>query len=229
MFLEQIEVLKELTLPSILLRTVLVMLISGVLGYEREKRHRPAGFRTYLIVCLGSMLAMMTGIYLAGLTGATDASRLPAQVISGIGFLGAGTILVTKQNQVRGLTTAAGLWSVACLGLAIGAGFYTGAIVSFAAIWVTVKLLRIVDRRLYSNVILLHIEFEKISDMSSFITYAKKQNCTIDHLEMNQERRSRKSVAVSANIALRFDKTMTNDQFVETFGTFDGVISMETI
>ena len=165
MILEQIPLLRDLTLISILLRTFLAMLLGGILGYEREKRHRPAGFRTYLVVCLGSTLAMMVGLFIHEITGSSDAGRIPAQVISGIGFLGAGTILVTRQNQVRGLTTAAGLWSVACLGLALGAGFYTGALVSFAAIWISIKLLRIVDRHLHSNnsdIVTLRVEFSAI-------------------------------------------------------------------
>ena len=128
MVLEKIEILRELTLPSILLRTFLAMVLSGILGYEREKRHRPAGFRTYLVVCLGSTLAMMVGIYLTTIFDSIDAGRIPAQVISGIGFLGAGTILVTRQNQVKGLTTAAGLWVVAIVGLCCGTAFYEGAV-----------------------------------------------------------------------------------------------------
>ncbi len=105
MVLEKIAVLKELTIFSVLLRTVLAMVFSGILGYEREKKGRPAGFRTYMVVCIGSEIAMMTGIFLSRELGSTDPSRIAAQVISGIGFLGAGTILVTRQNQVKGLTT----------------------------------------------------------------------------------------------------------------------------
>ena len=116
MVLEKIAVLKELTIFSVLLRTVLAMVFSGILGYEREKKGRPAGFRTYMVVCIGSEIAMMTGIFLSRELGSTDPSRIAAQVISGIGFLGAGTILVTRQNQVKGLTTAAGLWAAACMG-----------------------------------------------------------------------------------------------------------------
>lgn len=92
------------------------MVFSGILGYEREKKGRPAGFRTYMVVCIGSEIAMMTGIFLSRELGSTDPSRIAAQVISGIGFLGAGTILVTRQNQVKGLTTAAGLWADALSG-----------------------------------------------------------------------------------------------------------------
>lgn len=108
MVLEKIAVLKELTIFSVLLRTVLAMVFSGILGYEREKKGRPAGFRTYMVVCIGSEIAMMTGIFLSRELGSTDPSRIAAQVISGIGFLGAGTILVTRQNQVKGLTPQRG-------------------------------------------------------------------------------------------------------------------------
>ena len=101
-----------------------------------------------MVVCIGSEIAMMTGIFLSRELGSTDPSRIAAQVISGIGFLGAGTILVTRQNQVKGLTTAAGLWADACLGLALGSGFYSGAIVGFAAIWCSLKILSTVDKRL---------------------------------------------------------------------------------
>lgn len=229
MILEQISFLRELTLSSILLRTFLAMILSGILGYEREKRHRPAGFRTYLVVCLGSCLAMMVGIYLSTTFPSADAGRIPAQVISGIGFLGAGTILVTRQNQVRGLTTAAGLWAVACIGLALGAGFYTGALVVFAAIWISLRMLRIVHTHLNPALksITLHVEFEKISDMSQFIAFAKSEQCIIDHLEMTRPKKTSESTAVSAIIALSFSEELTYSQIVETYGALEGVIYID--
>ena len=100
-------------------------MLGGIVGVEREKKGRPAGLRTYMLVCSGSALVMMTNQYLAVCYPQVDVSRMASQVISGIGFLGAGTIILTGKNQVRGLTTAAGLWAVACLGLAIGIGFYS--------------------------------------------------------------------------------------------------------
>lgn len=229
MILEQIDLLRELTFPSIVLRTLLAMLLSGILGYEREKRHRPAGFRTYLVVCLGSCLAMMVGIYLSTVFESTDASRIPAQVISGIGFLGAGTILVTRQNQVKGLTTAAGLWAVACLGLALGAGFYTGALVVFTAIGISLRMLRIVHTHLNPALksVTLHVEFEKVSDMSQFISFAKNQHCIIDHLEMTRSKKSSENTSVSALIALSFSEELTYAQIVETYGALEGVIYID--
>ena len=202
----------ELTICSILLRTVLSMLLSGILGYEREKKRRPAGFRTYIVVCLGSSLAMMTGIYLTELYGTGDPGRIAAQVISGIGFLGAGTILVTKQNQVKGLTTAAGLWASACLGLALGAGFYTGAILSFAGIWSSLKILQKVDSYLYvhSKVMNLYVEFNSVSDVSKFISYARSENCSVRNLEMNRSKNADGSVSISAVMSLKFEEPVSH-------------------
>ena len=223
MILEQITILKELTLPSILLRIFLCMLLSGILGYEREKKHRPAGFRTYIIVCLGSGLAMMVGLYVAALTGSTDASRIPAQVISGIGFLGAGTILVTRQNQVRGLTTAAGLWAVSCLGIALGAGFYTGALVCFAAIWISIRILQSVDKRLsiFSKTVSLYIEFSKMKYLSKFVSYLNSQNCTMDNLEISRIERG--SSSVSATMTIHFEEAVKYSQIIEEYGALEGV------
>ena len=228
MILEKIAILRDLTFVSILLRTMLAMVLSGILGYEREKRHRPAGFRTYLVVCLGSTLAMMVGLYVAQYTGG-DASRIAAQVISGIGFLGAGTILVTRQNQVRGLTTAAGLWSMACLGLAIGAGFHTGALVAFAGIWVSIRFLHIVDRHLYSNLVTLYVVFEKNGDVSRFLSYARAKGCAVEHLEMTRIKDSQDKGTVSANIVMCFQETMTYARIVEEYGALEGVVFLEML
>ena len=112
---------------SIVIRLLAATLCGGLLGMERERKKRPAGLRTYILVCMGAALVIMTNIYITDLYGTGDPTRLAAQVVSGIGFLGAGTIIVTTRNRVRGLTTAAGLWASACMGIAIGAGFYIGA------------------------------------------------------------------------------------------------------
>lgn len=113
-------------------RLLLITVVAGLIGYERERHGRAAGFRTHILVGLGSCLMMLTGIYLMqNLTGGTavDPTRIAAQVISGIGFLGAGTILRFRAS-VRGLTTAASLWAVAGVGLAVGAGFLWGALLT---------------------------------------------------------------------------------------------------
>ena len=116
------------------LRLFLAALLSGCIGYERERHGRAAGLRTHILVCIGSTLVMLTGMYLSDISSgrtSVDPTRMGAQVISGIGFLGAGAILRFKAS-VRGLTTAASLWAVAGLGLAVGSGFYVGASIATA-------------------------------------------------------------------------------------------------
>lgn len=225
MFLEEIKWLHELTLQSIVLRTVLAMLFSGILGYEREKKGRPAGFRTYMVVCLGSAIAMMTGIYLNQGTGSGDPGRIAAQVISGIGFLGAGTILVTRQNQVKGLTTAAGLWADACLGLALGAGFYSGAVIGFAAIWCSLRILHVVDKRLShrSKVFVVYVEFVRMKDLSVFLGYGREHGCRMDNLEVTRGKDADGSRIVSANMTLHFEQPVLHSEIIEEYGRIEGV------
>lgn len=125
-------------------RLIVTTLMCGIIGLEREHVNRPAGVRTHVLVGVSSALIMLTSEYLAtyyqGIYG-VDPSRMGAQIISGIGFLGAGTIIKDGIN-VRGLTTAASLWAVACIGIAAGAGFYSGALLATIVIYFTLEVLR---------------------------------------------------------------------------------------
>ena len=139
----------ELSIWALLSRLLVASICGGLIGFDRGKKQLPAGLRTYIIVCVGAALTIILGTYLSAMLSSplwtleaadmnhTDVSRFGAQVINGIGFLGAGTIIVTGRQQVRGMTTAAGLWASACMGLAIGAGFYMGALVGCAFIVLT--------------------------------------------------------------------------------------------
>ncbi|MDR1892594.1 MAG: MgtC/SapB family protein [Oscillospiraceae bacterium] len=132
--------LEDLNVVSVTVRLVLSVLFAGFIGVERQGQHHPAGMRTHILVCVGSTMTMMLGQYMF-LTYGADPSRIGAQVVSGIGFLGVGTIMLNG-GHVRGITTAAGLWASACMGLAIGAGFYVGALVGFFAIAFTLIVIR---------------------------------------------------------------------------------------
>ena len=139
--------LTEFNFWSICFRILLATLIGGCIGSERGRHGRAAGLRTHILVCLGSTLAVLVGIYsvqVLGLGG--DPLRVSAQVVSGIGFLGAGTILTRNHSHITGLTTAAGLWTTACLGIAIGAGFYAGAIVAWVVMTLAVTLFTRLER-----------------------------------------------------------------------------------
>lgn len=139
-------ILKEPNLIALLVRTMLVIICAGIIGYDRNAHGAAAGFRTHILVCLGAMIAMSTGQY-AVMYYTADVTRIGAQVVSGIGFLGAGSIIVNKR-RITGLTTAAGLWASACIGLAIGIGFYEGAIIGAFAVWFTERVLRDVSKNI---------------------------------------------------------------------------------
>ena len=128
-------------LLTVSVRLFVALICGGIIGIERERKQRPAGFRTHILICIGAAMTTLTSQYIAFELGAvTDLARLGAQVIAGIGFIGAGTIIVTKRKNVKGLTTAAGLWATAAIGLALGAGFYAGALITFVFIVLSVTI-----------------------------------------------------------------------------------------
>lgn len=133
--------LREYSPATGLIRLILAMLIGGIIGLERSKHGRAAGMRTHIIVCIGAALSTLIGAYAVTRGYSLDPTRLGAQVISGIGFLGTGIILVQNRSKIVGLTTAAGLWNTAIIGLSVGIGFYEGAIICFAIEIVTILLL----------------------------------------------------------------------------------------
>ena len=136
-----IEFLSDLNLATVALRLTLAMIVGGTIGLERGKHGRAAGMRTHILVCIGATMASMVGIYASEtLSSGGDPLRVAAQVISGIGFLGVGTIIVKGRFQITGLTTAAGLWTVAAIGLALGVGYYSAAIVAFVLAVLTVSI-----------------------------------------------------------------------------------------
>ena len=137
---EIMDYLRELNIVSILVRLVLAMLMGGTIGLERGKQGRAAGMRTHIFVCMGATLTTMIGYFSLVTSSTGDPLRGAAQVISGIGFLGVGTILLKGRFQITGLTTAAGLWCAAAIGIALGAGFYEGAIITFACSVLTVTI-----------------------------------------------------------------------------------------
>ncbi|MDR1766563.1 MAG: MgtC/SapB family protein [Lachnospiraceae bacterium] len=173
---------------AIVLRVLLAVLIGGLLGVEREMKRHPAGFRTYIIVCLGAAMVMMTNQYILKIVGSGDPTRLGAQVISGIGFLGAGTIIVTSRSQVKGLTTAASLWTVACLGLAIGSGFYEGAVVGGVAVFLIMFVFQKIDDwvALNNRFIRLMATFGSVADIDAFKHQCGEWGVKIKSIEMTK-------------------------------------------
>ncbi len=135
-------ILEEFNTVSVVARIFLAMLLGGFIGIEREKSHRPAGFRTHILVCVGACMTSLIGLFVWCEFGdVADPARIAAQVVSGIGFLGVGTILVKEHDHITGLTTAAGLWATAAIGIACGFGFYAGAATGTVVVALTSAIL----------------------------------------------------------------------------------------
>ena len=147
------EYLHTFTVPVVMIRLLLATVCGGVIGFFRSVKKRGAGFKTHILVCLGATLIMMTGEYTFRFVsnGTGDVARMAAQVVSGVGFLGAGTIMVTGRNQIKGLTTAAGLWACSGIGLAIGIGFYSGAIICTLIVFLVYNYLEKIDEYAYEH------------------------------------------------------------------------------
>ena len=177
----------EISFGSIVFRVVLAIALSFIIGIERSSRNHAAGVRTYILVTLGSTIAMMTNQFIFDTFETGDASRLGAQVISGIGFLGAGTIMITSRSQIRGLTTAAGLWASACMGLSVGVGFYTLAIVGTASIFLVFTILQSLESNLkdMSKSFTIHIELNSTQYLKQMTNYIRSLNIVIQRIEIN--------------------------------------------
>ncbi len=188
-----IDYLREFNIVTIIIRLFLACLCGSLLGLNREKQGRAAGLRTYYIVCLGSCAVMLLGQYLYVMLDTqwaslatkfglkTDVTRLASQAVDGIGFLGAGSILLTRKNQVRGLTSAASLWASAALGLAIGAGFIELGVVGFLFMMIVLKLFSLIDNKTKDlhNKVRFAITFDDISHIARIINAIKADGVQI--------------------------------------------------
>ncbi|MCL2415457.1 MAG: MgtC/SapB family protein [Defluviitaleaceae bacterium] len=197
--------LSELNTLSIFIRLFLAMLMGGLIGIERGYKGRPAGMRTYMLVCLGSAMVMLTNQFLTLRYGGGDPARLGAQVISGIGFLGAGTIIITRERQVRGLTTAAGLWASACAGLAIGAGFFEGALMGMFFIIFTTLVMHKLDNKLSSRSrsIDVYLEIKSPLNIHNVLNDIRANGTKITHMEiMHSKSEGKHSTALIVSLLL---------------------------
>ena len=229
-FREIINYLREPNTVSALFRLTLATVCGGLIGIERIRKRRPAGFRTHTLVCIGAALTMIISQYLWSIGQTTDLSRLGAQVINGIGFLGAGTIIVTGRQQVKGLTTAAGLWASACMGLAIGAGFYVGALVGCMLIILTTTLLSYFEGAIMSTArnMNIYIEFESTNDIGAVIETLKETNVKIFDVEITKLRAS-DGLLPNAILSIRIPKKIKHADIMAQISSIDGVHAVEEL
>ena len=220
-----------------LLRLGVAMFCGGVIGLERGRKRRPAGFRTHMLVCIGAALAMLINQYMVWVLNlnapdsshTTDVSRLGAQVINGIGFLGAGTIIVTGRQEVKGLTTAAGLWASACMGLAIGAGFVEGAFFGCILISLTIIVFSRLERIIVSRArnINLFLEFENVDDLGKIISVIKAQNIRIFDVDVRKS--SEAQITQSAVFSIRLPKRMPHTKIMTVLAGVEGIRTIEEL
>ena len=223
-------VLREVTYLSVILWLFCALVIGGVIGLERGLKNRPAGLRTYMLVCVGSCLIMLTNQYLFQVSQSGDPMRLGAQVVSGIGFLGAGTIIVTKHNQIRGLTTAAGLWAAAGVGLALGVGFYEAALVAGALIFTVLTLLQRMDNRMRSKTRVLEVYLE-ISDeinIGVLVRKIRSMNVEVEDLQMENDVAT-DEYGRSLIVTLKLKKRTEHGHILDKLRKIEGVVYLEEL
>lgn len=234
--------LQQFNIASTCFKLILAMSAGGLVGIERERKRRPAGFRTYMLVALGAALTMILSQYLnfmldhdwaetVKIVGTrTDVSRFGAQVINGVGFLGAGTIIVTGRQEVKGLTTAAALWASACMGLAAGAGFYECVFVCFILILLCMRILPILEDFIISKArnINLFVEMDSIEILGNVVAAAKAKDIKVYDVEIEKNQHD-DILQISVMMYLSLPKQMTHLDAIAALSRVDGIISIEEI
>lgn len=237
-----LDSIRVLTFPSVVIRMCLAMICGGVVGLERARKGRAAGFRTYMFVCMGAALAMIISQYMIlmfhtewkeaalkiGIT--TDASRLGAQVINGVGFLGAGTIIVVEREQVQGLTTAAGLWASACLGLAVGAGFYECVLVGIPLVFLCIRPLAYVENFITerSRNMDVYVEFSSLDDIGKILDCIKAFDVQILDIDVGRKNK-RSALYHNAVLSLQLHEKIQHTEIIAALAGLDCVYLIDEV
>ena len=222
--------IREVTLLAVALRIIMAVIVGGLIGLERGMKNRPAGLRTYMVVCVGACLIMLTNQYVNQVFVTGDPVRMGAQVISGIGFLGAGTIIVTRRNQIKGLTTAAGLWAAAGVGLALGIGFYEAALIGGLAIFTVMTLLQKMDNKMHRNAkgLEIYVELSKDCALGEFLRLVREKG-----IEVHDTAREREADGDDGSRAyfatLKLQKRQNHIAVIEDIRTIPGVSYLEEL
>ena len=229
--IEYFDFIREFNILSIALRMILAIVCGGVIGMEREMKRRSAGFRTHILICLGAAMTILTSEYLSISGGyTTDLTRIGAQVVAGIGFIGAGTIIVTKRRRVKGLTTAAGLWASAIIGLTCGAGFVEASLCATVLILLTEVFFFKLEQRIVhqSREINLYVEYVGQHYLDEIIRKLRILNVRIIELEIAKNHLENEG-AVSAIFTLHIPKKHKHGDIINEITAIDGVTGVEEL
>lgn len=214
-------------IQNIIIRVVVAAVLGGIIGLDRGMKHRGAGTKTIMVVCLGATLVMLTEQYIQiNFPGLANMNRLAAQVISGVGFIGVGTIIISK-HRVRGLTTAATLWASACVGLAVGIGFIEGGILITVMMLVSLHVLPFVERfaTRHSRYCNVFMDVEKSRDLHIVIQDLKEAGIVIDSMEMSESRDAGEEISV--HMVLYVKKSMERTAIYDILMKSDKVVSVD--
>ena len=222
--------IRDITTLSTLIRMFMAMLLGGVIGMERSYKNRPAGFRTHILVCVGACIASMTGIYLyLNMHLPTDISRLGGQVVSGLGFIGGGTIIVLNNKKIKGLTTAAGLWTCGIIGLAVGAGFYEGAILGTALVLIAQTLFfKLGSKIAHNEAFQILLQYNDKNALNDVMRYCKDQRMVISNLAATGQRDDTHSV-YSVILTVRPRQKVDHEKIRQYINNIPGIIAIETL
>lgn len=223
--------LRDLSFASVAFRMVISFLCGALIGIEREYKRRSAGFRTHILICLGAAITTLTSQYLCLEMGYyTDMTRLGAQVIAGIGFIGAGSILVTRRQRVRGLTTAAGLWTSAIIGLCIGAGFYEGGLTATMLILLAEIFLSRIEHAVLNRrpEISLYVEYVSKSTLEAMLRLIHQEHISVLNMEIIRNPGPENSTS-GVLFLLRLPRRTTAQDITQKIQNLEQIVSLETI
>ena len=218
--------LRDISFLTVLFRFLLAFACGTAIGMERSYKNRPAGIRTHILICIAGTAASVTGLYMyLNLHMPTDISRLGAQIVSGLGFIGAGTIVVTKGNNIKGLTTAAGLWASGIIGLAIGAGFYEGAILaSCMALFTEIAFTRVGKNIKHRPEFTLLVHFKSKSALDKSLRHCKDRKMSITDLQVVGG-----SGDYTARVELRQNSDYSSHELLEEIRAYPDIIEAQIV
>ena len=224
------DFVRDFSVLSIAVRMTLAVVCGGIIGIEREYKRRPAGFRTHILICLGAAITTLTSQHIVfNMQMYTDLGRLGAQVVAGIGFIGAGTIIVTKRQRVKGLTTAAGLWTAAIIGLVCGAGFVECALFATLMVLVAELLLIKIEYRFAKKIndVTIYVEYKHAVAIEGIIRVLREHRMMLNDLEITRvsgegDEHYCAVITISSKTDISFD-------IVGSLNTVEDVISVEEL
>lgn len=221
--------LSEWTGVNVILRMIAAFVLGALIGIDRGAKRRGGGARTDAAVCLGAAMVVMTGQYMEmRYQGTTDVARMASQVVSGVGFLGAGSIIVSR-HQVKGLTSAAGIWVCACIGLAVGIGFVDGAVLATLILLGGLHVLPMIETKVYkhSRYMVLQIEAAEGGTSIELMRKLRSDGCIVDLFEVDRAGTDTKCFLITLTVCI--PRRLNREQYLESLMEIGGILSVDHI